>query len=118
MTRVASVGIVGTVLACLLMAGPLSRADEPKAPSQAVEDFGNKVLVVIATAGNQTERLALEKVRIKRLGDRAFLVGTEVEKEDESRRNRPAVWVSLHTVTAIYEYDSLAEFRKAAQPGQ
>ncbi|HJT75903.1 MAG TPA: hypothetical protein VJ739_01770 [Gemmataceae bacterium] len=107
------------LMAALLVAVSLCRADEPKTTAPAAEDFGKKILVVQVKTHNETKAMVLEKVRVKRLGDRSFLVGKGVDdgQPDTWYKGR-TVWVGMSDVVTMFEFDSLDDLHKVTMPGQ
>jgi hypothetical protein len=84
-----------------------ARADEKDA---AGSEFAGKYLIV----SHHDTAAYLEKVQVKKLGDKHFLVGTwaDTEVKDDWQKGRP-VWVPLDAVSEITVFPSQAELAKA-----
>jgi hypothetical protein len=73
--------------------------------------FAGKI-VLVTTAKTQN---TLKNVQIRKLGDRSFLVGISVRDTNVTREdypNRP-IWLPISDLTAIVEFDDLAQLRRA-----
>ena len=106
-----------SALGTALIAG-LALADEPKAAAANDEhDFGGKVLVVVthpqaaqAPAGGGY----LENAKVRKIGDRSFVVGKAVDLGTLSVQPKgTTVWFPLSEVVQMTEYDSADALRKA-----
>jgi hypothetical protein len=84
----------------------------PAAPPEA--DLAGKVVFV----QTQREAATLEKARVRRLGDRDFIVG-RVAKDDTLTKPQfvgSTLWLPLSDVTRMAVYDDLEQLRKNVQP--
>jgi hypothetical protein len=85
-------------------AGPKPAADLP--------DFTGKALIVWAK--DPIKGGVLQNARVRRLGDRAFLVGESAKQaEDEDDDPDCVLWIPVEDVQLIHEYKTLADARKA-----
>ena len=74
------------------------------------EGFGGKI-VLVTTANSQN---TLKNVQVRKLGDRAFLVGISVRDTNvthEEYPNRP-IWIPVSDLTQLVEFDDLAQLRR------
>jgi hypothetical protein len=118
--------VAGAVVLCLgLASAPWAgrAADEPKAetprPSAPAEaDFTGKVLALSTDYADKAGAV-LEKVKVRTVGGRSFLVGKGV---DDGREGNPytgrTVWIAVDHVVQILEFGSVEELKKASMPGQ
>jgi hypothetical protein len=85
---------------------------EPDRPASADPDFTGKVLAIYFKSSPGTG-CVLEKVQLRRLGSRSFLVG---QIADNGSEKDPAVgftfWVSVEEVTTMSEFKDLESARK------
>jgi hypothetical protein len=98
---------------CLL---PLMRTSTaaPVAPEDA--PFKGKVLVVTMES---KATLPLEHARIRKLGDRAFLVGKGCDERHPANWTKgQIVWIPMNRVEMIVEFESVEEMKKAVQASQ
>ncbi len=113
-----SVRIAAVLIVVLVVLGGfrfVAEARDDKKPSPADKDFTGKVVAVLLKYDNQQSFVnAIQDARIKRLGDTYFLTGKVVgTSRDVAWKKGAVVWLPLHEVTQIVEYDSLDEVRKA-----
>jgi hypothetical protein len=99
----------------LLTLGVISSigGDEPKPALAPDEPFAGKVLMVY---GREPAKGALlEKVKVKQLGNKSFLVGKTVDRtgNGESRWAGLTMWTAIDEVTDIYEFTSVDAAREA-----
>lgn len=88
-----------------LMAGPV--VGQPAADNP----FAGKFLTVIKRS-DPSSSIDLEKVRVQKLDGRSFLVGTGADTPDNWQKGK-TVWVALDDVSAIIEFATLEELRRA-----
>jgi hypothetical protein len=92
------------------------RADEKRVPEPgADDDFGTK-LILFGTRQKtqQVEGGYLEKAKVRRLGDRYFLVGQAVHAEGvDNPYCGVVIWTPLSDVAQIVEFDNLEAAQKA-----
>jgi hypothetical protein len=81
------------------------------AAGQDAKTFEGK-FVSIQKKSNPTNSVDLEKVELKTLGGRTFLVGTGADTPDNWQKGRP-VWVALDDVSEVTVFDTLEELKKA-----
>jgi hypothetical protein len=95
----------------LLTFGLLPRAGSQQQQKEAEGPFEGKVLQIYVK-GYQGPAATLEKVRVRQLGDRSFLVGKELPAPGE-RQSEATTWISVNEVTLITEYANRDQFRRA-----
>src|SRR5690349_6515714 len=102
--RILAACVIGTAL----VAG-LALADEPKPAANDEHDFGAKVVVVVTHPSDPRSPAGggcLESAKVRKLGDRSFLVGKAVDLGPLSLQPRgTTVWFPLSDVAQITEYD-------------
>jgi hypothetical protein len=109
MSRV-SVGLalVAVLVLTTFVAGPAS--------SQPPAAGGDPTLVgpfmTVVKKSNPLNSIDLEKVHIRKLVDRTFLVGTGADTPDNWQKGK-TVWVALDDVSEMTVFSTLDELRKA-----
>ncbi len=111
--RLLAISVIGTAL---LVGAVL--ADEPRAGAAHEEhDFGTKVIVVVThpqSAQAPPGGGYLETAKIRKVGDRSFIVGKAVDLGGLSTQPRgTTVWFPLSEVLQITEYENVEALRKA-----
>ena len=108
--------IVGVIVLTALACAHAVAAQAPKGAG----GFAGKVLVV-GMQSSPSKGATLKQVRVERIGDREFLVGTAIDTgHDAEWRADRVVWIALEDVLQIVEFDSLEELkqmRESAKPG-
>ena len=102
--------IVLAVIATASVAGHTSQPQAPDAKEGQNDGFGAKIILATTAHGAHT----LKNVQTRKLGDRAFLVGTSVRDSNltqESFGNR-TTWLPVSDITEIVEFDDLAQLRR------
>lgn len=105
--------IVG--LPALLALFFVSRAigsDEKKSSSADV--FDGKILTISAK-GSATYGAVLERVKIRELGGKSFLVGTAVDIGVGSWTKGRITWYAVDEAAQIIEFDSVQQIRRVQQ---
>lgn len=106
----------------LFVAGrPAAGGDKPPAAPAADHEFGNKVLVISTRATTDRPKggsMILEKARVRRLGDRAFVYGRGVDFDAADWYAGAGVWVDLQDVDMVVEYDTLEALKKSYKQRQ
>ena len=108
------IAVTGCLLVCLTAASSLGGDEpQPKPAPPADDPFAGKALMIYAK--EPAKGAMLEKVKIKQLGNRSFLVGKTIDKDAESRSHWTGVtmWVAIDDVTEIIEFKSADEAREA-----
>ncbi len=92
----------------------LAQTDTAAPAAAANAAFKGKIVVVSFVNGPNPSSIALEQVRVHKLGDRYFLVGKGVDEGHPSNwmKGRMA-WVPVNSVTSMAEMDSVEETRNA-----
>ena len=104
------------VVMCLVIVACRARADEPEGKA-AASPFAGKVMMI--SFKNQSEGAGgcLEKVELRKVGTREFLVGTVVPVDaNYSAISGKKQWIALDAVLTIYEFKDLAEMKSAFYP--
>jgi hypothetical protein len=96
----------GLVVALVLLSSPICLAQE--------NVFEGK-FVSIQKKSNPANSVDLEKVELKTLGGRAFLVGIGTDTPDNWQKGKK-VWVALDDVSEVTVFGTLEELRKAGNP--
>jgi hypothetical protein len=110
-------GCVVAVVAvlCVGLQPPAFRlaAEEPKPAVPAEADFTGKV-VGISTDAADKFAVVLEKVTVRKVGERSFLVGKGVDdgREGNYYKGR-TLWVAVDRVVFLMEFASLDELKKS-----
>jgi hypothetical protein len=86
------------------------RSDDPKEGSGADPDFAGKVLVV--SVREPAQGGVLQKVKIQRLGGRAFLVGEYIKWSADDHQPEENIWFPVDDIELIREFKSFEEVRK------
>lgn len=97
------------------------KPDQPPAPAaapqpaqpQAGGDFTGKVLAISTKNANAPGGL-MEKVQVRTLGGRPFLVG---ESADERMPRGAKIWIPVEDVIQVVEFKSLEEARQVFRGG-
>lgn len=85
-------------------------ADESE--GKAAAPFAGKVVTI--TVKDERFGTCLEKVEIRKLGSREFIVGTAVPADERfSVISGMTQWIALDAVLSIYEFKDLAEMKAA-----
>jgi hypothetical protein len=111
--------IVCCLLSALSIAPPLlapcSFADEAKEARPTFKQY-----VGVYTRSSPKHQVILQQLKVRRLGDRDFLVGTPVEyetgftEEPKSRLTASKAvvkWIALAEVIGMYEFDDIRGYR-------
>lgn len=91
--------------------------DDPTTTPKAQEhDFGTKVLVVgtrprPGEEGGSTH--VLEKARVRKLGDRYFIVGQWLDFDEVTAYAGTTMWTPVGEIDHIMEFDNLKALKKA-----
>ena len=93
------------------MGSPSERRDEP--PSGAFDGQ----FVSIVKKSNPNSSTDLEKVQVRKVDGRAFIVGIGADVPDNWQKGR-TVWVALDDVSEVTVFATLEELRKAGTPGE
>jgi len=109
---------VVAILGLLGLGSGLLPASGAKDPAPAAPDFTGKVVIVSYSRGDQASSAVLEKVQLKRLGERAFLVGVGVDEWSPDRWARGAtIWVPVDSVTTLMEVADVEQAKKVFEKG-
>lgn len=108
-----SVAFAAVVVVVGLLATIRTRgADEPENPAPPPTFIGKCVAISVL---DQYTGACLEKVEIRKLGGREFLVGTVVPANDRyAVINGKTQWISLEKVTSIYEFKDLDDLKSVS----
>lgn len=112
MTRATCIvaGLVAGALATFLVVRD-GRAQERR---EEVVSFDGQFLT-IAKKSNPTSSVDLEKVQLRTLGGKPFLVGVGADTQDNWQKGR-LVWVALDDISEWTAFATLEELRKAGVP--
>ena len=78
----------------------------------AEPEFAPKALMIYCK--NADQNTVLTEVKVRRLGERGFLVGKIAPwQEDKSAWNKATQWVAVDEVISMFEFSSLDEAKKA-----
>jgi hypothetical protein len=109
--RLVVVGLVGA----LLVGGIYSGEGAKPAAAEGV-DFGGKVLMIVSKGGEAekgTKFHYLESAKVRRLGDRYFLVGKYPYLNEYYKATKGCVvWRSLSDISDIVEYPNVEALKK------
>ena len=89
------------------MSGDVVSSDKDESAKQ----FAGKFLSILRKSGPDSPT-NLEKVRVMKLEDRSFLVGTGSDTPDNWQKGR-TVWVAIDDIGEIAVFDSLEDLKKA-----
>jgi hypothetical protein len=105
--------VVGAIalVALVIGAAGLSGGGTPQPAPADEPDFKGKVVAV--TAKEPVKGTYLENVRVRRLGGRAFLVGSYAKQADAEKVPEMTYWIPVEDILAITEFNSLEDARKA-----
>jgi hypothetical protein len=96
----------------LVLTAPASIAADPK-DSSGAEQFSGKVLIVEYSHGDKPGSAVVEKVSVKRLGERVYLVGIGIDEWSADRwAHGVTVWLPLEKVGTIYVVSNVEEVKK------
>jgi len=112
MSRV-SIALTGLVFAALLA---LTVVPAGVAQERREESFEGQ-FVSIVKKSNPSSSTDLEKVQIRKVDGRAFVVGVGADVPDNWQKGR-TVWVALDDVSEMTVFTTLEELRKAGIPGE
>jgi hypothetical protein len=114
MSRV-SIAIGGLLMAALLAhtIGPASVAQERRDDASGFDGQ----FVSIVKKSNPSSSTDLEKVQIRKVDGRAFVVGVGADVPDNWQKGR-TVWVALDDVSEVTVFSTLEELRKAGIPSE
>ncbi len=113
MKKSLSAGMIalGMLICFALTAGRGSQKPPLPKPPVPGSDFKGKVLVVFSKS--QPPGAILEKVAVRELAQRFFLVGKA--PDDKSRWAGSTIWLAMDEVSMIAVFDSLDDARKATE---
>jgi hypothetical protein len=106
--------VAGVVLFCLFTVARSGGADEPENKATSSPFAGKMVMISVKdpSAGG-----CLEKVEVRKLGGREFLVGNAVPVDASySAISGRKQWIALDAVLTIYEFKDLAEMKSVYYP--
>jgi hypothetical protein len=97
--------------------GSAAPAPKPQVPAEA--DFKGKVLS-ISTDYQDKSGAILEEVRIRKIGERSFLVGKGVDdgRPETAIYKGRTMWISVEHVVQIAEFDSVDDVKKLVRQSQ
>jgi hypothetical protein len=102
--------VIGGLLGLGSTVGP---AGEPKAPAPASSDFSGKMVIVIYGRGDARNSAVLEKPQVRRLGERAFVVGVGVDEWSADKwAHGITVWVPIDSVVSFMEVSDVEQAKK------
>ena len=110
-----ALGIVALITLAGFIGSPTGNA-QPRGGGAggALEDpFAGKYLTIVKRS-NPASSIDLEKVELRKLDTRSFLVGTGSDTPDNWQKGR-TVWVALDDVSEVTVFATLEELRKASQ---
>jgi hypothetical protein len=103
------VSLMVGVVAALSWAAP-QRGHGPKAALSEEADFCGKVLAV--SVKGPCQGAVLQNARVKRLGERAFLVGETVKRSDDDEFPEATFWFPVEDVQMIRAFKSVEDVKK------
>jgi hypothetical protein len=105
--------VVAVVLWFGLPSRPSSAAPAPKPTVPGEADFKGKVLNVSTDYPDKTGAV-LEQVRIRKIGERSFLVGKGVDdgRPESASYKGLTLWISVDHIVQIAEFESVDEAKK------
>ncbi len=102
--------LVSTFFICQALPGD----NQSKPPPAEEVNFNGKVLFVLVPDPDKGHVVTpIQDVKVRRLGGRAFLVGTYVKIEDSDTTPQAVWWLPVGSVVSITEFKSLEDARKA-----
>ena len=112
MVRTSFVVIVLVVATCLPTTGRVQCAD----PDMAREDVFPGKIVVVSLKSTDKYGATMEKVQVKSLGGKSFLVGTSVDDGQPGNWAKGrTIWIPLDDVAQIVEFSSLEQLKAASE---
>jgi hypothetical protein len=108
-------GAIAATALVLVLTALVSKA-APPTPTEDAEFQGKLVWVGVMKDGGATG-LMLQKVRVKRLGERAFLVGSYVYTHDSEDFPEMTNWVPVDEVKGLSIYNSRDDAKKSLLMG-
>jgi hypothetical protein len=113
MRRILAIAAVSGLFLLVWAWGPSAGQDSSKPkPAFSVEEFAGKVLMIYRKP--PARGAVLLEVRLKKLGNRTFLVGKTADRDGiKSRWVGLTYWVAVDEVSDIFEFNSLEEAREA-----
>ena len=105
------ISIVAAVLLAAVCSPALSGDVVSGGKDESPKQFAGKFLSILRKSGPDSPT-NLEKVRVMKLEDRSFLVGTGSDTPDNWQKGR-TVWVALDDIGEIAVFDSLEDLKKA-----
>jgi hypothetical protein len=114
---VVAVLCVGLRPPALRLAADEPKPEEPKPAAPAEADFTGKVVAISADSPDKFG-VVLEKVQVRKVGERSFLVGKGVDdgREGNYYKGR-TVWVAVDRVVFMVQFASVDELKKSYEPG-
>jgi len=110
----ATISLAGVVLFCLFTVARSGGADEPENKPTSSPFAGKMVMISVK---DQSAGGCLEKVEVRRLGGREFLVGNVVPVDPSySAISGKKQWIALDAILTIYEFKDLAEMKSVYYP--
>lgn len=110
MIRRCVAGMVGlVVLVAVTSAAP--KGESGQAPKHEEADFTGKVVAIKLKKSD--DGTYLDKVQVKHLGDRAFLVGQFVAFSDDLKVPEMTYWFPVDDIAILTVYKNAKEARKA-----
>jgi hypothetical protein len=108
--RILTVCLIGFVLA---VGVALAQGGKPVVEN-GEHDFGTKVLAIVTQKHDEQGGGGyVEKAKIRRLGDRYFIVGQVPDMGEEFQASKgTVVWTPVSAVIQITEYDNVETLRK------
>lgn len=106
------------ILCALVVAAMIAAISRSTTTAQERRDDANSFegqFLSIARKSNPGTSVELEKVHVKDLAGRTFLVGVGAETPDNWQKGR-TVWVALDDVAEMTSFPSLEEMKKALGP--
>lgn len=94
---------------------PSRSGEQDRTPTPEEHDFGSKVVMVTMRSGGGMVEWGgghMEQVRVRRLGDRSFLVGRSPVGGPRPEYPQTTIWVPVSEVASIVEYDSFEDAKR------
>jgi hypothetical protein len=112
MSRIAvGFGVLALVGVLGFLARPAGVAQEPR--GDAEQPFAGQFMTIVKRS-NPDSSIDLEKVQVRKLDGRSYLVGTGADTPDNWQRGK-VVWVAVDDISEVTTFASLEELRKAGQ---
>jgi hypothetical protein len=111
MGRYTLVAMVILGVLAVFTAAAQQRGEEPKVGPRDEPDFAGKILMV--SVKEPAQGGVLQKVKVQRLGGRAFLVGQTIKRTENDSQPESVVWFPVDDIVLIREFKNAEDVHKA-----